>query len=199
LTPRQLIIGVVAMGLVALAMGAYVSRFRNRARQEAAVTVDAHAPAPPAAGPTEQVTLYVAYDDPGLLLPQSSIIPLPAGRQQRAEELLRALLDLYLQKTSSHPLGPGADLRAVYVVDPGLVVIDFNAAFADGHRSGILVEELTIISLVETLSANIPGVTRVKILIDGRERETLAGHADLSRFYDVSGVDDLLAQLRSAR
>ena len=78
----------------------------------------------------------------------------------------------------------------------GVAVIDLNAAFADGHRSGVLVEDLTVASLIHTISANIPGVLRVKILVDGKERETLAGHADLTDFYDVTAVNQLTIQLQ---
>jgi hypothetical protein len=194
--PRHLMIGVVAMLAVALGMGVYVWRMRGRVA-ETAPTSYTRPVAPPVSGPTEQVTLFVAYDDPGVLRVQPSRIPLPAGRQERAQELLRALLGLYLEKSSSHPLGSGSEVRDVYLVDPGLAVIDLNAAFADGHRSGVLAEELTVASLVQTLSANVPGVLRVKILVDGKERDTLAGHADLSNFYDVSGVSQLAAQLQS--
>jgi spore germination protein GerM len=141
----------------------------------------------------------VAYDDVGVLHAQAAQIPLPSVRQQRAEELLRALLALYLDKASPHPLPPGSDIRSVYMVDPGLAVIDINAAFADGHRSGVLEEELTVASLIQTLAANIPGILRVKILVEGKQRETLAGHADLSNFFDVSAVHQLTAQLQSAQ
>jgi hypothetical protein len=84
----------------------------------------------------------------------------------------------------------------VYLVDPGLAVIDTNAAFADSHRSGVLVEELTVASLVETLSANIPGINRVKILVDGRSRDTLAGHVDLTGFFDVGQMNQVVAQMQ---
>jgi hypothetical protein len=195
--PRHLVIGIVAMLAVALGMSAYVWRMRGRvaATEPAAYTRPV---APPVSGPTEQVTLYVAYDDPGVLRAQPARIPLPAGRQERAQELLRALLGLYLDKSSSHPLGAGADVRDVYLVDPGLAVMDLNAAFADGHRSGVLVEELTVASLVQTLSANIPGILRVRILVDGKPRETLAGHADLSCFYDVAAVGQLVTRMQNA-
>jgi hypothetical protein len=36
----------------------------------------------------------------------------------------------------------------------------------------------------------------VKILVDGKERETLAGHADLTDFYDVTAVNQVSAQLQ---
>jgi hypothetical protein len=196
--PRHLVIGLAAMLAVVLGMSFYVWRMRGRATRAEPVAYTRPV-APPVSGPTEEATLYVAYDDPGVLRAQATRIPLPAGRQERAQELLRALLGLYLDKSSSHLLGAGADVRDVYLVDPGLVVIDINAAFADGHRSGVLVEELTVASLVQTLSANIPGINRVKILVDGKTRETLAGHADLSDFYDVSGVNQLVTQLQPAQ
>ena len=194
--PRHLVIGVTVMLAVALGMGAYVWHMRGRVRQTEPPAEYAHPVAAPVQGPTEQITLYVAQDDSGTLQPQGARIPLPAGRQERAEELLRALLGSYLGKSSSHPLGPGAEVRNVYLVDPGLAVIDLNDAFADGHRSGVLVEELTVASLVETLAVNIPGINRVKILVGSKERETLAGHADLSCTYDVAAVDQMVKELQ---
>ncbi len=195
--PRHLLIGVSIMLVTVIAMSVYFRRMRVRSAQIQAAVADTRPIAPPVAGPTEDAILYVAYDNPGLLLAQTARIPLPAGRQQRAQELLRALLTIYLDKFSPHPLAPGAEVRDVYMVDPGLVVIDTNAVFAEGHRSGVLVEELTVASLVQTLSANIPGITRVKILVDGKERDTLAGHADLSDFYDVTAVSKLVTQMQA--
>ena len=193
--PRHLMIAVALMLAVAIGMSVYVWRTHGRVAptEPAAYT---HPVSPPVEGPTEEVTLYVAHDDSGALRAQAARIPLPSGRQERAEELLRALLRLYLDPSSSHPLPVGAEVHDVYLVDPGLAVIDVNSAFADGHRSGILVEELTIASLARTLSANIPGINRIKILVDGKGRDTLAGHADISGFYDVEAVDQLAAELQ---
>jgi len=141
--------------------------------------------APPASGPTETVTLYVADDAAGMLRARAAQIPLPGGRQQRAEELLRTLLRIYQQPGAAHPLAPAADIRGIYMVDPGAAVIDLNAAFADQHRSGILSEQLTVNSLVETLAVNVPGIQRVNILVEGKPRDTLAGHADLTQWFDA--------------
>jgi hypothetical protein len=196
--PRHFLIGMAAMTAIVLGMCVYVWRMRRGVEQTESAPVYTRPVAAPVSGPTEQVTLFVAYDDPGALRAQAARIPLPAGRQERAQELLHALLDLYLDRSSSHPLGPGAEIRDVYLVDPGLAVIDTNAAFANGHRSGILVEELTVASMVQTLSANIPGITRAKILVDGKSRDTLAGHADLSGIYDVSAINQLASRLQSA-
>jgi hypothetical protein len=195
--PRHLIIGVAVLLLAVLGMSSYVWRMRRHAAALPAVSTDPRPLAPPVAGPTEQVTLFVAHDEDGSLRPQAAQIPLPSGRQERAQELLRSLLTLYLDKSSPHPLASGAEIRSVFLVDPGVAVIDVNAAFADGHRSGVLVEDLTIASLIHTVSANTPGILKVRILVDGKERDTLAGHADLSDFYDVTGINQLTTQLES--
>lgn len=193
--PRHLLIGTSIMLAVALGMILYVWRMQKGAAVTEP-TAYTRPVAPPAQGPTEQITLFVAWDDPGILRAQGARIPLPAGRQERADELLRALVEIYLDKNSPHPLGSGSDIRNVYLVDPGLAVIDTNAAFADSHRSGVLVEELTVASLVETLAVNIPGINRVKILVDGKTRDSLAGHVDLTGFFDVSQMNQVVGQLQ---
>ncbi|MBZ5573277.1 MAG: GerMN domain-containing protein [Acidobacteriia bacterium] len=194
--PRHLMIAAAVMIVIALAMGLYAWHIRGAGGTETA-SLNSQPVAPPVSGPTEQVTLYVAYDDPGVLRPRAARIPLPAGRQERAQELLRALLNIYLDPSSPHPLAAGSEIRDVYLVEPGLAVIDLNPVLADNHRSGVLVEELTMASLVQTLSANVPGLTRAKILVDGKERDTLAGHLDLTAFFDVSAINQLVLQLQS--
>ncbi len=196
--PRSFYIAASVLVLAVLGMGIYAWHMRGRAAATPAA-LDTRPVVAPVAGPTERVALFVAYDDIGILRAQSAQIPMPSVRQQRAEELLRSLLALYLDKSSPHPLPAGSDIRSVYLVDPGLAVIDVNAAFADGHRSGVLSEELTVASLIQTLSANIPGILKVKILVEGKQRDTLAGHADLSQFFDVSAVNQLTSQLQSSQ
>ena len=193
--PRHLLIAVAVLLVAALGMSIYAWNMRKTVAATPAASADTRPLAPPVAGPTEQVALFVANDEDGSLRAQAAQIPMPSGRQQRAEELLRALLSIYLDKTSPHVLGSGAEVRSVFLVDPGVAVIDLNAAFADTHRSGVLVEELTVASLIHTVSANTPGILRVKILVDGKERDTLAGHADISDFYDVTAVNQLATQL----
>jgi hypothetical protein len=187
--PRPLLISVGAMLVLVVALGIYAHHMRREVREVEAPAAGALPVTPPPSGPTEGVTLYVADDAAGAVRPQPAKIPLPGDRQQRAEELLRALLRIYQQPGASHPLTPDSDLRSVYIVNSGIAVIDLNTAFADQHRSGILVEQLTVNSFVETLAANVPGVYRVRILVEGKPRETLAGHADLSDWFDVTAME----------
>ena len=179
--PRHLIIGVAVMFVVALSTGAYVWHMQGSLAKSVPDADQTHPLPPPGNGPSEQVTLYVAHDDTGSLRPQSAQIPLSGGRQERAEQLVKTLLQLYLGESSPHPIAEGAEVRAVYLVDPGLAVVDLNTAFAEKHRSGIA------------------GINRIKILVEGEERESLAGHADLSRFYDVAGVDRMISQMQTGQ
>jgi spore germination protein GerM len=200
---RSLIISVAILTAACLGMGAYVWHTRRTVALEVPVKIGQPV-APPSSGPTEQVTLYVAYDSPGILVPEPTRIPLPEDRQQRALALMRALIARYLEKFSPHTLAPGSDVRDVYLVDPsllnsGLAVVDFNADLANGHRSGIFVEELTLASVVQTLSNNLPGITRVKFLVEGKERETLAGHADLTEMYNVNDVAEMASALQASQ
>jgi hypothetical protein len=197
--PRHLLIGFAILLAATLGLTVYAWHVRKTAVAPPAVAVDTRPLAPPVAGPSERVVLFIAHDEDGTLRGESAQIPMPSGRQQRAEELLRALLSRYLDKDSPHQLGAGADIRSVYLVDPGVAVIDLNSAFADTHRSGVLVEQLTVASLIQTISVNTPNLLKVKILVDGKDRETLAGHADLSSYYDVAAVNQLATQLQSGQ
>ena len=197
--PRHLQIALAVLLAAALGLSIYAWHVRKTVAATPVAPVDTRPLAPPVTGPTEKVVLYVAQDEDGTMRAQPAQIPMPSGRQQRAEELARALISLYLEKNSPHVIGAGTEVRSVFLVDPGVAVIDMNGAFADSHRSGVLVEELTIASLIHTISANTPTILRVKILIDGKERETLAGHADLSSFYEVAAVDQLASQLQAGQ
>lgn len=197
--PRHLQIAVTVLLAAVLGLSIYAWHVRKTVAATPAAPVDTRPLAPPVTGPTEKVVLYVAQDDDGTLRAQPAQIPMPSGRQQRAEELARALISLYLEKNSPHVIGAGTEVRSVFLVDPGVAVIDMNGAFADSHRSGVLVEELTVASLIHTITANTPNILRVKILIDGKQRETLAGHADLSSFYEVAAVDQLASQLQAGQ
>ena len=111
------------------------------------------------------------------------------GAQRTLTDHSASLICPLSASLSSIPLAPASDLRDVFLLGNDTAVVDTSAAFADSHPSGVLAEELTIASIVATLNANNPQIVRVKILVDGKERETLAGHADLRRFYTASEID----------
>ncbi len=194
--PRHAQITIVVLLVGACVLGFYVLNEKRKAEEQQRRVADNRPVAPPVAGTPQRVVLVIAYDEEGVLRRRSATVVLPEDRALRAREVLRALVNEYVKKPSPHPLAEGSDIKDVYLFQGNLAVIDTTAAFADAHRSGIFVESLTIVSMIDTLAANVPGITRVKILVEGKERETLAGHADLMSFYDVAAVHELVKEMQ---
>jgi len=193
---RALTIATALLLAVVVAMGSYLYHLRRNEQARAQNVPDTRPISAPVTGPAARVTFYLAYDDPGVVRAQETYIALPADPAQRGREILHALVGEYVKRPSSHELAAGADVKDVFLVNDNTAVVDTTPDFAEGHRSGILVETLTVASLVKTLTANLPGVTRVKILVDGKERQTLAGHAYLEDFYEVAAMEQMLQQLQ---
>ncbi len=188
---RPLQIALVLLLVGVFAMGFYALHLRHVAEVKEERAADLRPLAPPVAGPPQPVTLFVADDRDGLLHPLRVRMALPTERSQRAREVLRALVTQYVERNSAHPLADGADIKDVFLIGGNTAVVDTTAAFGR-HRSGIMVENLTLASLAQTLAANLSGIARIKLLVEGKERETLAGHADLMQFYPVSDAANLV-------
>ena len=69
-----------------------------------------------------------------------------------------------------------------------MAIVNLSGSFAAVHPSGIEAETLTLLSIIGTLHANFPEIAQVRFLVDGQPRDTLAGHADLTRVYLASGA-----------
>jgi hypothetical protein len=189
--PRHFQITIAVLLLAVLASGVAVIWLR-RGEQEMTLRETLAAPAaPPVAGRLEKIPLLVAYDDDAALRWRNAAVFLPMDRSLRARAVLRALLAQYVQNPSPHPLEKGSDIKDIYLIGNDTMVVDTTWQFADRHPSGVLLEQLTMASMVETLTANVPGVTKVKFLVEGQERETLAGHADLMSFYQTAAVHEI--------
>lgn len=185
--PRNLQItgALVLLALISASIyGVQLKRRDERNRRQAM------APAPLAndAASQKRFTAVIAFDDDGVLSRRELSAALPEEATERTRTLLRTLLHQYLQNPSPHAVPPGSDIRAVYFGADGLCVVDLNGALADKHRSGMLIEQFTILSLLETLAINTPAAKQIKVLVDGKERASLAGHADLESVYDVETV-----------
>lgn len=146
--------------------------------------------AAPTSTSTEEVTLYIANDDDATIVPTSAKTALPQEPSQRARVLLEYLLAQYAMPKSPHPIPSGPSIDDVFLfADPAskgkgqVAVINLRGSFVANHPSGVLVEELTIESIVGTLHAALPQVAEVRFLVDGQQGDTLAGHANLARSY----------------
>jgi hypothetical protein len=195
--PRYQKVIFILLLLASLGMGAELWHLRQRAHQRLLAGESTAPTKAPIVAPAEQATLLVANDTDGSLTPQARSLPLPADPGARARVLIGKLLDLYAAPDAAHPVSGGAaGIGQVFLMPvPGtntrnssqsgavLAVVNLTGAFAASHPSGIETESLTVLSICGTLRANLPDVAQVRFLVDGQQRATLAGHADLTRTY----------------
>jgi hypothetical protein len=73
----------------------------------------------------------------------------------------------------------GTMLRAFYVTPQGDAFVDVSGDISKAHPGGTLNELLTVHTIVDAVTANLPAVHRVQILVDGKEVDTIAGHVDV--------------------
>jgi Sporulation and spore germination len=176
-----------------LLMAAFLVHGCQQAHKRLAALNDATPIAAPTTANTEDVTLYLANDADASITPTTQSLALPQEPTVRARTLLDHLLTSYALPTSAHPLQSGPAVDDVFLLsDPTqtnsqktnqLAVINLRGSFIDNHPSGILVEALTLQSIIGTLHAALPEVTTIRFLVDGQPHDTLAGHADLLRTY----------------
>lgn len=158
----------------------------------------------------EEIALYTANDSGASISITDETVPLPAQPTLRARAVLDRLFTFYASPESTHPLPTAHAIDDVFllnlplttpatpVIAPAedsneslgdthptdtLAVINLRKDFCDQHPSGIVTEDLTIRSIVGTIHGALPRVTEIRFLVDGQPRETLAGHADLTRIY----------------
>jgi spore germination protein GerM len=124
------------------------------------------------------VHLYFSDTNHSYLTSESRAIALPDGVVDRAKAMVLALIE-GPTNSLTRTLPRETKLQALYLTKDGVAYVNFNKAISDNHPGGSLSELLSIYSIVNTLSLNIPEIEAVKLLIEGREAKTLAGHIDL--------------------
>jgi hypothetical protein len=177
--------------LASAVMAIFLIRMRERAADKLQAAAESTPLTPPSAMPTNDVTLMLANDTDGSLVNTEKRIALPTEPHARARYLLNQLLAEYAKAGSAHPIAANAGVDDVFFMPlPAstagggtLAVVNLSSGLLQAHPSGIETETMTLLSLIGTLHANIPEIMQVRFLVDGAPRDTLAGHADLTRTY----------------
>ena len=97
-------------------------------------------------------------------------------------ELARRIVEAEVSKPSDGNVSPipnGTKVRAVFLGSHGDAYVDLSSEASIGHGGGTLDEALAVFAIVNAITSNLPDVTAVQILVDGKEVDSLAGHLDL--------------------
>jgi hypothetical protein len=170
---------VVASAVLIYTMFVWLPRWTTRATTSAVA-----APLPPAAPPPPgrkiKARLFYVAEDGMHLTGVERDVAYGEGTVEQAREIITAQIAPVTEPLVS-AVPPGTTLRAVFITEGGDAYVDLSREVASAHPGGTLNELLTIYTIVNALTANLPAVTGVQVLVDGKEVETLSGHIDLRR------------------
>jgi spore germination protein GerM len=146
------------------------------------VTTEGVAEEPTASGdvPHIMATLYYADAEGQTLVPIQREVPLAEDPVAQGRQILGAQMAPAPEPYVS-VIPEGTMLRAFYVTERGDAFVDLSRDVSANHPGGSFTELLTVYAIVNAVTANLPAIQRVQILIDGKEADTLAGHVDLRR------------------
>ena len=181
MTRRSLVIGA-AVAVLAFALGWAMFAFLGRRLAEP--TPDAEPPPAPAAttpstGPQIQATLYFVSEDGAALVGVQQDVPLGETPVAQARALVEAQLAAAPPDPLARAIPEGVTLRGVFLPGHGDAFVDLDAAIRTAMPGGSHNELLAVYAIVSVLTTNLAPVSRVQILVDGREVDTLNGHVDL--------------------
>jgi hypothetical protein len=172
---------LIAAAALAVAALAFVVVYAPRLFRSAppAQPGDTSAPGPPAAAERKiTAQLYYIGEDGMALVGVQREVPFAEGVMEQARRILDAQLEAPPAPYAS-AIPRGTTLRALFVTERGDAFVDLTPHARTGHHGGALDELFTVYTIVNALTVNLPAITRVQILVDGREVDTLAGHVDL--------------------
>lgn len=133
----------------------------------------------------QAIHLYYIDADGRHLVAETRTVMRPADPAAFGRQIVLALLEGPRgQKGRSLP--EETDLRAFYLGEDGTAYVDFGDAVSRYHPGGVTLERLSIYSLVNSLVLNSDTIKAVRILIEGRTADTLAGHIDLQRSFNAN-------------
>jgi spore germination protein GerM len=138
-------------------------------------------PAVPAApGRKIKARLFYVADDGTRLTSVERDVAYGDGVDEQAREIITAQIAQVAEPLVS-AIPRGTTLRAVFITKSGDAYVDLSREARTAHPGGTVNELLTVYTIVNALTANLPAVTAVQLLVDGKEVDTLSGHVDLRR------------------
>ncbi len=135
---------------------------------------------PPLVEPAGEIstTIQLFFPSGGKLQSEERSVPRTLSRLSAA----RATVEEFLKGPSGDIKSyvPGdAELLNIYDGSDGILYVDLSEAFVRNFQGDAFVEFLLLRGLYESILTNVYGVADVKVLIAGREAETLGGHISI--------------------
>ncbi len=177
---RLLILGGFLIFLVILVIVFFRSGVEERIKSSPEALPAQPEPSAPKLEKTIKVVLFFLSEDDALLHREEREIASDSSIVNQAKQAIEELIK-GSKKGLISPLPPETKLRELYLTPGGVAYVDFSEDIIQKNLSGSSAEISTIYSVVNSLAYNFNTIKKVFILVEGRERETLGGHINLSR------------------
>lgn len=174
---RRVVLVILLGALVAVGLSGALAWWLPRLLRPQATLGPAPAPTPQP-GATIRATLYYVSEDGLRLVGVARDVPFGQGVDGQARLLVEAQL-APAPEPFAQAIPQGTSLRDLYVLPNGDAFVDLSAEARSAHPGGSIAELFSVFAIVNAVTANLPAIKRVQILVDGREVDTLAGHVDL--------------------
>ena len=135
---------------------------------------------PAAPGRKIKARLFYVADDGARLTSVERDVAYGDGVDAQAREIITAQIAQVAEPLVS-AIPRGTTLRAVFITKSGDAYVDLSREARTAHPGGTVNELLTVYTIVNALTENLPAVTAVQLMVDGKEVDTLSGHVDLRR------------------
>lgn len=184
-----LLLAVLVLLLVALLAGRHLTS-RAAGRLKAVPTARPTSVVPPTPIPARGIAVWFENPEDEKLHPEARDVPVASDDVAFLRLVAGAVLEGPRRPELLRPFPDGWTLRAAYRLKDGLAILDLAppllpadapppAGGALRWETGTHAEETAVQALAVTVVKNIPGITRLVLLVGGEPAETLAGHVDL--------------------
>jgi spore germination protein GerM len=122
----------------------------------------------------ESAAMLLTSEERSVQVPQN-----PAGA---IPVVVRELLKGATNPAFARSIPADTIVRGAYLLPDGTAFIDLGGpTVTQGWPAGSHEELMAVFSIVQTVTANFPEVKKVRVLVNGSQAETLAGHIALDR------------------
>jgi len=125
----------------------------------------------------EKQIAKIYFSDPQerFLMPEKRYVIKENDDAAQVKEIVKALLEGSKGGlVNTFPVG--VSLKDVKIVDGEIAFVSFSKNMTKLHQGGSTAEMATIYSLTNSITQNVPGIKKVKILVEGKELSSIKGH-----------------------
>ncbi|MCX7699101.1 MAG: GerMN domain-containing protein [Candidatus Goldbacteria bacterium] len=134
--------------------------------------------------------VVIFYGDPKIdgLKSYSTKIPEAGSITNQVKQVLNLMFDMTPQDCM-RVIPEGTTVREVFIDSNSILYIDLSEEFMINNKGGTTLEFLSVYSILKSIFLNFKDIRGVKLLINGIEQETIAGHLSIGDIFRPTDIN----------